>query len=379
MRSLITLKALTYAPTRGHRGRGRRPRCPSPRRRAELGLPLLLAARCHVHALRPPHGWLRRGSARLARVAPAGRRRRRRRSCTSCMAWRRAAADRDGSRVAAGLRELQAGADRQRGPRAVSARRVRRGHGRARIRPARGLETWTTTPGTASARCSTSWRRRGNEPDEGIWEVRGPRRHFTHSKVMAWVALDRAIKATEQFNLRPVSIAGGRSRGEIHERGLPRRVRREAQLVRAVLRREGARRQLADDPARRLPAAHGRARARHGRGDRKAPRARRLRDALRYDRRATTACRRARAPFSPARSGWPTTTHLLGQHDKARELFDRLAGLCNDVGLLSEEYDPKTKRLVGNFPQAFSHVGLVNTALNLSQPSHGPTHQRKDA
>ncbi len=63
---------------------------------------------------------------------------------------------------------------------------------------------------------------------------------------------------------------------------------------------------------------------------------------------------------------------LLGRHDEAKEMFDRLCGLCNDVGLLSEEYDPKAERLLGNFPQAFSHVALVNTAANLSMPRMAP-------
>jgi GH15 family glucan-1,4-alpha-glucosidase len=66
---------------------------------------------------------------------------------------------------------------------------------------------------------------------------------------------------------------------------------------------------------------------------------------------------------------------LLGRHRQARDLFERLLGLCNDVGLLSEEYDPGARRLVGNFPQAFSHIGLVNTADNLSRRA-GPTAQR---
>jgi GH15 family glucan-1,4-alpha-glucosidase len=67
---------------------------------------------------------------------------------------------------------------------------------------------------------------------------------------------------------------------------------------------------------------------------------------------------------------------LLGDHDEAREIFERLLGLQNDVGLLSEQYDPKTRRLLGNFPQAFSHVGLVNTARNLTHPGAGPSHDR---
>ena len=67
---------------------------------------------------------------------------------------------------------------------------------------------------------------------------------------------------------------------------------------------------------------------------------------------------------------------LLGRHDEAKEMFDRLCALCNDVGLLSEEYDPKADRLLGNFPQAFSHVALINTAANLSMAEHGPSVMR---
>ena len=68
---------------------------------------------------------------------------------------------------------------------------------------------------------------------------------------------------------------------------------------------------------------------------------------------------------------------LMGRRDDALALFDRLAGLANDVGLLAEEYDPRAKRLVGNFPQAFSYVGLISTAVNLSRPGAGPAHQRR--
>ena len=76
-------------------------------------------------------------------------------------------------------------------------------------------------------------------------------------------------------------------------------------------------------------------------------------------------------------SFWLADSYVLqGRRAEARTLFDRLVGLCNDVGLLSEEYDPKTKRLLGNFPQAFSHVSLVNTALNLSR-AEGPAHDRQ--
>ena len=80
-----------------------------------------------------------------------------------------------------------------------------------------------------------------------------------------------------------------------------------------------------------------------------------------------TASRPAKARSSSARSGSSTTSSCSGELEEAREMFERLLALRNDLGLLSEEYDPKLERLVGNFPQAFSHIGLVNTALRLDQ------------
>jgi GH15 family glucan-1,4-alpha-glucosidase len=79
--------------------------------------------------------------------------------------------------------------------------------------------------------------------------------------------------------------------------------------------------------------------------------------------------------FLPCTFWLADNLHLMGREGDARKLFERLLGLCTDVGLLSEEYDPQTGRLLGNFPQAFSHVGLVNTALNLS-PAPGPADTR---
>ena len=90
---------------------------------------------------------------------------------------------------------------------------------------------------------------------------------------------------------------------------------------------------------------------------------------------AWTACRRARARSWPARSGWPHNYALMGRRDEAREMFERLLALRNDVGLLAEEYDTAARRLVGNFPQAFSHVPLIDTARNLAV-GEGPTHPR---
>ena len=224
---------------------------------------------------------------------------------------------------------------------------------------------WRRSSGRLVCFVEKTW----NEPDEGIWEVRGPRRDFTHSKVMAWVALDRAIKnrGAVQPEGPSRSLAEGSRRNP--RTGLPRRVRSEAQLVRAVLCAKELDASLLMIPlVGFLPPTDERVA-----GTVAAIEKHLMRDGfvMRYDTsKGNDGLPPGEGAFLPC-SFWLADNYaLLGQHDKARELFDRLAGLCNDVGLLSEEYDPKTKCLVGNFPQAFSHVGLVNTALNLSQPVH---------
>jgi GH15 family glucan-1,4-alpha-glucosidase len=217
-----------------------------------------------------------------------------------------------------------------------------------------------------------------NEPDEGIWEVRGPRRHFTHSKVMAWVALDRAIKSAERFHLEAPLDCWRKVRDQIHDR-----VCREGfdHKLNSFVQSFGSKELDASllmiplvgflPPTDKRVAGTVAAIEKHLMSDG---------FVLRYDTtKANDGLPPGEGAFLPC-SFWLADNYaLLGQCDKARELFDRLAGLCNDVGLLAEEYDPKTQRLVGNFPQAFSHVGLINTALNLSSPMHGPTQQRQDA
>ncbi|MFF4753960.1 glycoside hydrolase family 15 protein [Streptomyces sp. NPDC002514] len=207
----------------------------------------------------------------------------------------------------------------------------------------------------------TQWR----QPDEGLWEVRGGRRHFVHSKVMVWVAADRAVRTLEEYPELPGNLEGWRTmRDEVHrevcEKGydpdrntftqyygsqeldaalllIPRvgflppddpRVVGTVDAVRAELGHDGfVRRYAADRTLDGLPGGEG----------------------------AFLAC-----------SFWLTDAlHLTGRTQEARELFGRLVGLANDVGLLSEEYDPAAGRLLGNFPQAFSHIGLVNSALAL--------------
>jgi GH15 family glucan-1,4-alpha-glucosidase len=213
----------------------------------------------------------------------------------------------------------------------------------------------------------TGW----NEPDEGIWEVRGPRRHFTHSKVMAWVAVDRAVKTIE----RCAGIDGPLGRwkalrdtihAEVLDKGynatvgaftqyygsdaldasllmvplvgfLPPEDRRVVSTVGAIER------DLTEDGfvlRYRAADAHDV-------------------DGLQGREGAFLAC-----------SFWMADClHLIGRHEDAHRLFERLIGLRNDLGLLAEEYDAVVGRQVGNFPQAFSHVSLVNAAYNLS--GHG--------
>jgi GH15 family glucan-1,4-alpha-glucosidase len=203
------------------------------------------------------------------------------------------------------------------------------------------------------------------QPDEGIWEVRGPRQHFTHSKVMAWVAFDRAVKAIEQMGLEGPAARWRARRDDVHaevcehgydaDRGafvqaygsqhldasllmiplvgfLPatdERVTGTVEAIRRELTADGfVLRYSTGEVADGLPAGEG--------------------------------------VFLPCSFWLADNLALMGRDTEARALFDKLTGLVNDVGLLSEEYDPQSGRLLGNFPQAFTHVALVNTAANLS-------------
>ena len=204
-----------------------------------------------------------------------------------------------------------------------------------------------------------------DEPDNGIWEVRGPKRHFTHSKMMAWVAFDRSIKGVEDFGLEgPVDRWKAACRtihDDICRNGfdtekqsfvqyyggntldasllmmplvgfLPAKDPRVKGTVAAIERElivDGlVQRYLTEHKVDGLPPGEG----------------------------TFLAC-----------SFWLADNYvLLGRHDEARALFERLLALRNDVGLLAEEYDPVARRQLGNFPQAFSHVALVNTAHNLA-------------
>jgi GH15 family glucan-1,4-alpha-glucosidase len=216
-----------------------------------------------------------------------------------------------------------------------------------------------------------------DRPDEGIWEVRGPRRHFTHSKVLAWVAFDRAVQSVERFGLRGPVDLWRRLRAEIHEE-----VCREGFNVElnAFTQSYGSD-ELdastllipilgflpADDP--RVVGTVD-AVMRHLTRDGFVERYR-----MEEEHNEVDGLPAGEGVFLPC-SFWLVDALLMqDREDEARELFERLVGVSNDLGLLAEEYDPGERRLLGNYPQAFTHVGLVNSAYNLSH-HEGPVHQR---
>ncbi|MGW5342612.1 glycoside hydrolase family 15 protein [Streptomyces sp. NPDC004050] len=207
-----------------------------------------------------------------------------------------------------------------------------------------------------------NWRR----PDEGLWEVRGPRRHFVHSKVMAWVAADRAVRTLE---------------GDPSQHGDLERFRAMRDAVHADVCEKGY------DPERNTFTQYYGSREldaatllipRVGFLPPDDPRVVGTVDAVRSELGSSGLVRRY-STVGPPVDGLPggegtflacsfwlaDALHMTGREKEARELFERLLAVRNDVGLLAEEYDPAAGRQLGNFPQAFSHIGLVNTALTL--------------
>lgn len=205
---------------------------------------------------------------------------------------------------------------------------------------------------------------RWREPDSGIWEMRGPPRHFTHSKVMAWLAFDRGLAMAEEFGLDGPLERWRAERDAIHAEVCARGY--EHALGHFVQSYGG--RQL--DASLLLLAAVGFIAPDDPRYVRTVSAIERtlLRDGLllRYD---STTAEDALPPGEGAFvacSFWLVDSYvLMGRHDEARRLYDRLLALRNDVGLLAEEYDASGRRMLGNFPQAFSHVALVDSAHNL--------------
>jgi GH15 family glucan-1,4-alpha-glucosidase len=220
------------------------------------------------------------------------------------------------------------------------------------------------------AHLETIW----DQPDEGIWEIRSDRQHYTYSKVMAWVAFDRAIKGVEEFGLEGPVERWRALRGRIHE-DICRRA--FDPKIGAFVQSYGSKNLDAslllipavgflspDDPRVRSTIAMIEQHL--------------LVDgfARRYDTEATRDGLPPGEGVFLACSFWLVDSLLAtGRRIEAQQLFERMLSLRNDVGLLSEEYDTHAKRLVGNFPQALSHIALVNTALNFTR-SEKPIQQR---
>ena len=213
-------------------------------------------------------------------------------------------------------------------------------------------------------------------PDSGIWEVRSGPEHFTYSKLMAWVALDRAVKGVVEYGLEgPVARwreVRDRIHAEICARGF--NTRRNC-FVRSYGGEELDASLLLLPQLGFLPTRDPRVR-----GTVEAVEQDLMVDGfvLRYPtQRVDDGLPPGEGAFL-ACSFWLADAYaMLGRWDDARALFERLAGLANDVGLLAEEYDPAHRRLVGNFPQAFSHIALISTAGNLSRREH-PAEQRSE-
>jgi GH15 family glucan-1,4-alpha-glucosidase len=221
----------------------------------------------------------------------------------------------------------------------------------------------------------TKW----DEPDQGIWEVRGKRRQFTHSKIMAWVAFDRAVKMVEQCSCSANDHLGRwkKLRDKIHrevcEKGYNAKKKAFTQFYGAEAMDASI---LMLPLVGFLPAKDERVRNTIAAVERDL-----LQDGfvLRYrpNEKKVDGLPGSEGVFLPCSFWLADCYHLIGRKRDARMLFERLLDLRNDVGLLSEEYDPKAKRQLGNFPQAFTHVGLVNTAQQLEERPGAAADERK--
>lgn len=201
------------------------------------------------------------------------------------------------------------------------------------------------------------------EPDDGIWEVRGSRRQFTHSKVMAWVALDRAIKHHEKNGGQGDIARWRKNRDMIHaevcQKGFNKRLNSfvgsygsswlDAAMLRAVL--VGF---LPPEDPRIIGTVDAIQKRLMERGFVK-----------RYQTDGRDGLKGSEGMFLPCSFWLVINLHLIGREAEARAMYERLLGLMNDVGLLSEEYDPKQREMLGNFPQALTHIAVVHAALAL--------------
>jgi GH15 family glucan-1,4-alpha-glucosidase len=220
------------------------------------------------------------------------------------------------------------------------------------------------------AHLETVWQ----SPDEGIWEVRGGRQHFTYSKVMAWVAFDRVIKSGEAFGLEGPLDKWRAIRDQICDEVCEKAF--DPQLgafVQAYGSRQLDASTLLIPTVGFLPPEDPRVLGTIAAVERGL-----MRDGLvlRYDSAETEDGLPAGEGAFLACSFWLADAYILtGRGDDARALYERLLSFRNDLGLMSEEYDPRGKRMLGNFPQAFSHIAMINTAHNLERAAK-PCEQR---
>jgi len=217
-----------------------------------------------------------------------------------------------------------------------------------------------------------AWR----DPDEGIWEIRGERRHFVHSKAMAWVAFDRAVRTVEDHGFEGPLDRWRAVRDEIHrevcEHGFDPEL---GSFTQSYGSPELDASLLLLPLVGFLPCSDPRIR-----GTIEAVERELLQDGfvLRYrtSESAADGLPPGEGVFLPCSFWLCDCYELLGRHDEAHELFARLVALGNDLGLMSEEYDPRAERQLGNFPQAFTHLALVNTAFNLAPHLPSPMYRR---
>jgi GH15 family glucan-1,4-alpha-glucosidase len=219
---------------------------------------------------------------------------------------------------------------------------------------------------------SSAWQR----PDDGIWEVRGGRRHFVHSKVMAWVAIDRLARIIDEFTPPQDELRAGLPtlralREKIHrdvcEHGYNARLGTFTQAYNSEALDASL---LLIPDLGFLPADDPRVK-----GTIRAVERRLLRDGfvLRYETESTKDGLAGTEGAFLACSFWLVDAYVLsGRRTEAEALFTRLSGLRNDLGLLSEEYEPRSGRLIGNFPQAFSHLALIHSARLLATADTAP-------
>ena len=206
------------------------------------------------------------------------------------------------------------------------------------------------------------------EPDEGIWEVRGGRQQFTHSKMMAWLAFDRAIKIVDHCDCAGYQHIGRwrKIRDQIHEQVCERGYNTKKKAFTQVYGSNALDASLLQMPLTGfLPVSDERVKSTVEAIEREL-----MQDGLvlryRPQEIGVDGLPGAEGVFLPCSFWLADCWHLLGRKKEARELFERLLDLRNDLGLLSEEYDPRNKRQLGNFPQAFSHVALISCARILS-------------